>query len=211
MLTRRLIALTAVLTLAAPLAGWAYYQQEKDKPSESPEQPSAAQMAEMMAKAAKFTQPSDHHKVLERFIGKWTHESRMFMGGQATPPEKGSAESKWMMDGRWMQSQTKGTMMGMPMQGFLVMGYDNFKMSYVGTFISSIDTAMLRFEGDLDPSGNVLILYGTLDEYLTGEHDKMVKYVWRFEGDDKIIFEIHDLPIGEKNTKVMEIVSTRVK
>ncbi len=166
MLTRRLIVLTAVLTLAAPLAGWAFYQQEKDKKSESPEQPSTAQMAEMMAKAAKFTQPSDHHKVLERFIGKWNNETRMFMGGQSTPPEKGTSETTWLMKGRWLQSKNVGTMMGMPTEGFMILGYDNFKMSYIGTFVSTMDTAMLRFEGDLDPSGNVLILYGTLDEYL---------------------------------------------
>jgi hypothetical protein len=70
---------------------------------------------------------------------------------------------------------------------------------------------MRQSEGDMDPSGKVLITYGTLDEYLTGEHDKMVKYVWRFDSDDKIVLEIHDLPIGEKNTKVLEIVSTRAK
>ncbi len=53
--------------------------------------------------------------------------------------------------------------------------------------------------------------YGTIDEYLTGEHDKMVKTVWRFISDDKMVLEIHDLPIGENNTKVVEITYTRKK
>ena len=99
--------------------------------------------------------------------------------------------------------------MGRAMQSFSIMGYDNFKMSYVVTSVSSMDTAMNRAEGDMDPSGKAMLLYGTLDEYLTGEHDKMVKTVWRFPADDKMIMEIHDLPIGEKNTKVVEIVFTK--
>ena len=49
----------------------------------------------------------------------------------------------------------------------------------------------------------------TLDEYLTGEHDKMVKYVWRFSSKDKMVLEVHDLPIGENNTKVLEISYAR--
>jgi hypothetical protein len=63
----------------------------------------------------------------------------------------------------------------------------------------------------MDPSGKALITYGTIDEYLTGEHDKMVKYVWRFLSEDKIVLEVHDLPIGENNAKVVELTFTRQK
>jgi hypothetical protein len=178
---------------------------------EPPEGMSPEAMMQMMEKARKFTQPGEHHKLLERFIGTWDTETRFPMGGSAYPPEKGVSETAWLIEGRWLKSAAKGTMMGQPMEAHMIMGYDNFKMSYVVTYVSSMDTAMLRSEGDLDPGGKVLITYGTLDEYLTGEHDKMVKYVWRFESDDKVVMEIHDLPIGEKNTKVVEIVSTRRK
>jgi hypothetical protein len=49
-----------------------------------------------------------------------------------------------------------------------------------------MDTAMLHAEGDMVPDGKALILYGPLDEYLTGEIAKMVKYVWRFASPDKM-------------------------
>jgi hypothetical protein len=39
----------------------------------------------------------------------------------------------------------------------------------------------------------------------------MVKYAWRFVSDDKTVLEVHDLPIGENNTKVVEITFTRQK
>ena len=168
-----------------------------------------AQMKEWMEKVKQFTEPSEHHKILERFIGKWNTETRFVMGGQTSPPEKGTAEYSWLMDGRWLQSKSTGTLMGKPMESFHLLGYDNFKKSFVTTTVNSIDTAMLHSEGDMDPGGNTLITYGTLDEYLTGEHDKMVKRVWKFESSDKFVLEVHDLPIGMNNTKVIEIIFTR--
>ncbi len=175
-----------------------------------PGQPySADQMAAAMEKARKYTQPGKHHELLEKFVGKWNTETRIFMGPQASPPEMGTSETRWLLDGRWLITETKSQLMGQPMEWVMVMGYDNFKMSYVVSSVSTMDTAMVNSEGDLDPGGKALLLYGTLDEYLTGEHDKMVKTVYRFHSNDKITMEIHDLPIGEKNTKVVEVTYTR--
>jgi hypothetical protein len=167
------------------------------------------EMAEMMAKARRYTQPGENHKALERFIGKWTTETRIFMAGKPTPPEKGTSEFSWLMPGRWLKHESNGMIMGQPMKTFLMLGYDNFKMSYVSSQVSSLDTAMTHAEGDMDPGGKALAMYGTLDEYTTGEHDKMVRYVWRFPSADRMILEVHDLPIGENNTKVIEVVFTR--
>lgn len=182
------VALTVVFCVPAPAAAQ-----------------SQSEMAAAMAKAKRFTQPGDAHKLLERFVGKWTTELRMFGMGKPTPPERGTAEFSWLMPGRWLKMESTGSMMKLPTQTFMLLGYDNFKQSYVTTNISSLDTAMTHAEGDLDPSGKALISYGTLDEYLTGEHDKMVKYVWRFNSPGEMVLEVHDLPIGETNTKVVEI------
>ncbi len=182
-------------------------------PSPLPQDPpTPGDMAAMMEKAKRFTQPGPHHEVLKRFLGKWTIETRFFMGGQATPPAAGTAEFTWLMEGRWVQSRSTGAMPMMgPLETFTLLGYDNFKQSFVGTHVSTMDTSMTHWEGDMDPSGRALIAYGTLDEYLTGEHDKMVKYVWRFPADDTLVLEVHDLPIGENHTKVVEVAYKRQK
>jgi hypothetical protein len=180
-----------------------------EQPAAQPGQPSPADLAEMMERARKFTAPGPQHEALARFLGKWDTETRFFMGDQPGAAEKGTAEHTWLMEGRWLQCDSQGTLLGQPSRTHVIMGYDNFKMSYVMTIVSNMDTSMLRAEGDFDPDGKALISYGTLDEYLTGEHDKMVKYVWRLVDDDKMVLEIHDLPIGETNTKVLEISYTR--
>ena len=142
-----------VAALVAGLSAWSLAVTAFSAEDPKPEQPGPADVAAMMAKAAQFTEPGEHHKVLEKFLGKWKMETRMSMVGQTLPPEKGTSEAKWLMDGRWLQSKWKSKMMGTPFDGFMIMGYDNFKMSYVMTTVSSVDTAMLRTEGDMGPDG----------------------------------------------------------
>ena len=207
--SRTLEAALAGLLLALLAAPAAAEQGEKaERPAAPPE---TVDMAEMMARAKKFTAPSEHHEMLKRFLGTWNTELRFTMPGMDGQPEKGTSVGSWLIDGRWVQLKGKGTTMGMPSESFMILGYDNFKMSYVTAAVSSLDTALLVSEGDLDPGGKALLTYGTLDEYLTGEHDKMVKYVWRFVSDDEMLFEVHDLPIGEKNTQVIELRFTRAR
>lgn len=167
------------------------------------------EMAAAMQKQMKYITPGPHHEFLKKFIGKWDTEMRIIMGGQETPPMKGAAEYSWLFPGRWVQSKWNMPMMGMPVEGFTIMGYDNFKMSYVSTTVTTMDTAMNSNEGDLDPDGKTMLLYGTVDEYLTGEHDKMSKTVFHFESDDKFVMEVHDFAIGKDNTKVVEVRFTR--
>ena len=167
----------------------------------------STEIAAMMADASKFTQPGEAHDLLKRFLGTWDSVTRIM--GASSGGEAGTVEVSWLMEGRWLKSKSEGTMMGMPIETFMILGYDNFKQSYVWTTVSNMDTALRSAEGDLDPGGKALITYGTLDEYLTGEHDKMVRYVWRFLDEDKIVMEVHDLAIGENNTKVVEVEMTR--
>lgn len=182
------------------------------KPTPTPQDGPAKQEADMksvMEKAKALTQPGPKHKILERFAGKWSYSIEVFAGPKPMPGGTGEAEGTWLMAGRWLQFKMKGTMMRMPLESVTLMGHDNFKQSFVVTTVQNMDTAMNRAEGDLTPDGKALVLYGTIDEYLTGEHDKMVKQAWRFLSDDKMTLEIHDLPIGEQNAKVIEMTFTR--
>lgn len=192
-------ALPALLTLLAPLPA----------PAETP--PTQVDIDKALAGAKKYTAPGEHHKLLERFLGTWDSEARFAMSPAGAKPDKGTMTYSWLMEGRWIKGESNGTLMGLPVRTFTVMGYDNFKMSYVTSWVNSFDTAMTTAEGDLDPGGKTLISYGTLDEYLTGENDKMVKYVWRFVSDDEIHLEVHDLPIGENNAKVLDFTFRRRK
>ena len=121
---------------------------------------------------------------------------------------EGKAEFKWILGNRFIQQTYSGSMMGQEFDGLGLFGYDNYKKKFISTWVDSISTTKNDAEGLLDRSGKVINFYGTLDEYLTGEHDKPVKYVLDMSDEDQIRFEIHDLAIG-KDSMVVEIRYTR--
>jgi hypothetical protein len=206
MIHSRSALLAALTALAASLFAAPSPAPDSQQPTES------VDMAEMMKRAERFTSPGVEHRWLERFLGEWESELRIVMPGmESAAPERGSARGRWLIDGRWLALEGEGTMMGMPVRSFHLIGYDRFKMSYVTASVSSLDTALAISEGDVDPRSGALLAYGTIDEYLTGEHDKMVKYVWRFPDANTMTLEVHDLPIGETGTKVIEMTWRRRK
>lgn len=191
-------------------AASAFAQEKKTGEMKSP---APAAMDEMMQKWMETIKPGEPHKGFNDFVGSWETTTSIWMQGHDAPPTvtKGTAEFKMIMDGRYLLQETTGEMMGMPMTGMGVTGYDNFNKKYVSFWIDNMSTAMYTSEGSFDPTGKVMSLYGKMDEPMTGEHDKNVKYVSRMVGPDKQIFEVHDLAIPEPNTKVVEVVYTRKK
>jgi hypothetical protein len=168
--------------------------------------------AEMMKKWQAFMTPGEPHKMLQTFAGKWDASLKMWMDpSQPASESKGTEVCEPILGGRYLQATFSTTMMGMPMEGHSLMGYDNFRQKYFFVWIDNFGTGMATAEGVMDESGKVLTLYGKMDEPTTGERDKPVKYVYKFEGPDKHVFEIHDLGHGEGHTKVMEAVYTRKK
>ena len=166
------------------------------------------ELQKMMEAAKKWTAPSDSHKKLERFVGKWDVTSTM--GGQSVGKSK--AEFTSILGGRFVQGALKGQFwINANYESLYLLGYDNFKHAFVQTSIDNMNTMMLEAQGIADQGGNNLILYGKMDEYLTGEIGKEVKYIYRWKDDDHFAIEVHDLAIGETNTKVIEMQYTRAK
>lgn len=201
----RFIAVVAGLWLA-PVAGIA--AQEANPPKKPRPDPIAA----MEAKEKKFTEPGQAHKPLERFLGRWSTETRYFLMGGATTPEKGSAECSWLMQGRWMKCVWSGQSFAKPAETFSLIGYDNYRKNYVMTTVTSQGTAMAHAAGDLNADGSPLALFGTTDDYVGEEPDRMMKYLWRFAAADTIVSETYDLQLGGENgEKVVEVTYTRTK
>lgn len=170
-----------------------------------------ADMQEMMKKWMTFATPGEGHKLLEQFVGKWDVVTRMWMEGPGKPPNetKGSAETRWVLDGRFLLEEASGNMMGMPYKSLNYLGFDNYKKKYVVSYLDSMGTAMYTGEGKFDPSNKVLTLFGKMDDCMMEERDKPVKYVTRIVSKDKRVFEIYD-EVGSPNEyKAVEIIYTR--
>ncbi|MGH7151005.1 MAG: DUF1579 family protein [Planctomycetota bacterium] len=202
---------TALVSCLAilPAAVVATRIQEKEK--KPPTMEMTPEMMEGMKRWQEMCTPGENHAKLAAFLGKW--DTKTTIGGMGGPPmvTQGTSEAKWLAEGRWLQSEWSGEMMGMKGRGWVTLGYDNFKKKYMVSFVDTFSTMLNMAEGAWDQTGRVLTAHGFIDEPITNEQDKPVKYVWRLLSPDRQVFEVHDLAIGETNTKVIEVESTRRK
>ncbi len=206
----QITTLATVLALSALTSGMLWMQDTKPQRFTHPlSKDSDGGMARWM----QTCKAGPAHERLKELLGNYDIVTRISMGQSQPPMElEGSAEFSWLAEGKWLQMKWAGMMMnGKPGTGLTLLGYDNFKERYVTTMVDSMQTCMNSASGHFDSSGDNLILWGTIDEPATPEQDKMVKYVYRGFGKDAFVFEVHDMMIGESNTKVIEIAFTRKK
>ena len=186
------------------------FSQEKNEHAKG-DAKASADMQEMMKKWLEVATPGESHKFLDQLTGKWDITIRMWPEGPAKPAieTKGSSEAKWILDGKFLLEESTGQMMGMPFRSMNTMGYDNYKKKYVVSYIDNMSTAIFTGEGKLDLDKKVMTSFGKMDEFMTGERDKPVKYVTRFISKDKHVFEAYD-EVGSPNEfKAFEIIYTR--
>ena len=183
------------------------------------QQPSPAQMQEMMAKWLATVEPGPNHARLEPFVGQWTLEMKTWMGGPNSQPTvtQGQADIKWILGKRYVQEDSTfeamrpdktGQMKPVTLQGLGITGYDNYRNTYNTTWFSSESTQCLTFTGVCDPSGKTFRYYGEMDEPMLDVTGRMIKAVQRIVSDDKIVFELYDLHAGD-DYKVIEVTYTR--
>lgn len=179
-------------------------------PPQGGKMPSPEDMQKMMAEYAKYANPGKAHEVLAKMAGEWNANGKFWMGPGAPVMEgtPGTQSSEMILGGRYLHSVHKGMMMGQPFEGISYLGYDNFKQVYCMSWVDNMGTGMLTATGKLDADGKSLTLTGKMDEPVTGEKDKDVKYVYRFVDDKTVVFEMWDMLPGSP-FKSMEMTYTR--
>jgi len=163
----------------------------------------------MMKKAEAAGKPGPGHKALEHFVGNWKAEVKCWMEpGEPPHVSQATAKGSWTMNGRFLQEDFQGEMMGQPFHGRTVLGYDNFRQIFQSVWISDMQTSMFRTEGKGENDNKVIKLEGTSSCPATGRTAIPMKVVLRVLGPDKHTFEMFDGSRGE-NAKTMEITYTR--
>jgi len=205
-MSRSVVAGGVVLIGMAVLAAG----QGADQKPEGQQQPDPAEQARMMAEWMKLATPGEHHKHLEYFVGKWKSKTKVWMGGPGTPAmeSEGTSEVTWVLGGRFIMDQYKGTFMGQPQEGIALTGYDNFRNMYKTTFVSNMGTEMLTMTGMRHPKTGVFTFYGQMDEPMLKVTGRTVKYTYRIVDPDNYVFSIIDLHAGD-DYKVVEVTYAR--
>jgi hypothetical protein len=170
---------------------------------------SGADKEEMMKKAEAAGTPGPGHKALDAFVGNWKAEVKCWMEpGGAPNVSQATAKASWTMNGRFLEEDFHGEMMGKPFHGRSLTGYDNTKQTFNSVWVSDMQTSMFTTEGKGESGNKVITLEGRTSCAATGRNDIPMKVVRRVISPDKHTFEMFDRSQGE-NAKTMEITYTR--
>jgi hypothetical protein len=206
---KRIMTLFGVLILALILVvGSESFGQDKKK--------SAKKMPteeEMMKRWQESMTPGASHKMLEESVGTWDAEVKIWMKGPAGEPtiSKGTSEQKMILGGRYLQQNFSGEMMGQPFTGTGLTGYDNIKKKYVGVWVDDMSTGISTMDGVLDKDGKSCTMWGTMDDAMTGQKNKKIKYVTLFIDKDTQVFETYDVSAYGDKKPTMQITYKRKK
>jgi hypothetical protein len=162
----------------------------------------------MMDMYKKLATPSEPHKQLASLAGSWATKTKEWMDPSKPPMEStGTCEEKVVLDGRFLQQECTGEMMGQPFTGIGVTGYDNYTKKYVSTWMSSMGTGIFVMEGTGSADGKTVTLKGGHDDPIEG-HMKH-RAVWKFADANTQVFEMYTIGKDGKDSKMLEITYTR--
>ncbi|MGZ4955382.1 MAG: DUF1579 domain-containing protein [Methylobacter sp.] len=190
-----LMSLCIVLTASVAMA--------KDNKAEKSMDPQA-----MMEVYTKLAAPGEQHKQLASLAGSWTTKTKEWMEPNKPPMEStGSAEMKMLLDGRFLQQELTGQMMGQPFSGIEITAYDNLLKRYVTSWMSTMGTGIFMMEGTESPDGKTITLKGRHAEPGGGfmEH----RAIWKIVDSNTQTFDMYGTHPGGKEWKMMEITYTR--
>ena len=184
---RLFLQIMVVLCAALLVVGVAAAQQS-DQPS------SEEDIQKIMEQYEKFAAPGPEHEKLESLAGEWITHTKIWTDPDAEPIDSppGVQKGEMILGDRFLQFTQTGEMMGMTMEGMGILGFDKFRKVYQMAWIDNSATPVYFASGTADSTGKVITLLGKVDDLLTGEMDKDVKWVYRFESAEEIFFEMWD-------------------
>jgi hypothetical protein len=165
----------------------------------------------MMEAYMRLAQPGPEHQKLAEKSGEWTAQTKAWKpDGTDCGTGTGTVKSQMILDGRYLQSQFDGEMMGpegkMPFKGIGTVGYDNGKKKYVSVWMDDMSTGPMVTEGTAD--GNVITGTGESLDPMTGKMAP-VKDVTTFVDANHYKYELHMTGPDGKLYKCLEVVYTR--
>ena len=155
----------------------------------------------------KLGTPGAPHKLLAGMAGSWSTRIKTWMGPDSPPMEsRGTSEQKMLLGGRFLQQEFTSEMMG-GYSGIGFTGYDNHTKKYVSTWMDSMSTGIMVFEGTAGADGKTITQTCQFDDPVRGP--MQWRTVTRIVDDNTFLFEMYGTVKRGKEVKMMEITYTR--
>lgn len=169
--------------------------------------------------AREWIMPGEAHRQLDKFVGSWDIQVRMWAPGINLPPReaKGTCEIKWILGKRFIMAEhqgetrvpdAQGNLKKAPYTALSLTGYDMYRKRYAGMWMDSFNTQILKVDGTANGPGTVFTLYGKMDEPSLDIRGRIVSYVLKVVDADTRLLEVHRRYKGGEQ-KILEITYTR--
>lgn len=170
--------------------------------------PSQADMQKMMETYTKLATPGPQHKQMASLAGTWMTKTKSWMDPSQPPMEStGTCEQKVLLDGRFLQQECTGDMMGQKFNGFGLMAYDNYTKKYKATWMDSMGTGLYVFEGTGSADGKTINMTSSWEDPIEGP--MKARTVTKIIDNNNQIFEMYGTGKLGKEIKMMEMTYTR--
>lgn len=165
-------------------------------------------MDQAMEVYRKLGTPGAPHKLLASMAGDWSAKIKSWRGPDTPPMEwTGSCEQKMLLGGRFLQQEFAGEMPVGSYNGIGFTGYDNHTRKYVSTWMDSMSTGIMVFEGTAGADGKTITQTARFDDPVQGP--MQWRSVTRIVDGKNFVFEIYSTGKSGKEEKMMEITYTR--
>ncbi len=165
--------------------------------------------AEMMKKWQEYMTPGPIHQSFAKMTGNWNAVVTMYSPSGNESKSDGTANYEMILGGRYLKSTFKGNMMGMPMEGMGLDGYDNAAKEYNSVWIDNFGTGILFLKGKMDEATKTIVYTGTMVDPTTGKN-QVTKTTMRCIDDDHTVMEMFMVE-GGKEIKNMHVEYSRAK
>ena len=166
----------------------------------------------------KLQEPGDAHKLLDKLVGDWDMNFKMWMAPGTDPTVmemKTTFEPRY--GGRFIVGEYHMTEGPFPHKGETWFGHDNSKNKYQWIRVTDMDTSMRVYEGEYDDETKAITTHSSYSmEWQGQKFDVKERNVWTFHSDDKIVMEVYSFYEGmpdmpKDGIKEVEITYTRAK
>ncbi len=180
-----------------------------DKPAVGGDKGGTPGADDMMKMMQEMSAPGKEHEALKSSIGSFSCTTK-FWTQPGTPPEESmaTAERKWILGGRYMAEEFKGTAMNMPFEGFGITGYDKLQKFYHSYWIDSMGTGTWSMTGTADASGKTFTFTGENFDPMTMTKKKG-RTTTEIINNDKQVMKMYDTGPDGKEYMNLEITCTR--
>lgn len=155
-----------------------------------------------------YMTPGPTHEMMAKSVGDWKTTIKFWMDPAGEPMvSEGTSKVEMIMGGRYLKETTNSTVMGMPMEGMNLTGYDNLTKEFTSVWIDNMGTGTSVVKGTYDEDSKTITLLGTMVDPMSG-NEMNIKETLHIIDDNHHVFEMF---VNQDGTEIksMEVDYTR--